>query len=155
MDELMVKHEFLRPDGKTQVTVEYEGRKIIVDSYGGWARHGGGCFSGKDPTKVDRSGAYAARWVAKNIVAQKLAGECEVQVAYVIGQKEPVSLMIETFGTERKSQKFIRSFVNQLTSFNVGEIIEKLDLRRPIFAQTATYGHFGREGMSWEELVDQ
>jgi S-adenosylmethionine synthetase len=223
LDELMESYDFLRPDGKTQVTVKYEGRKpvkvetvvlakphdpkvgydelkaflfreavlpvldeynysitpkqlilngtgkwemggpvsdsgvtgrkIIVDTYGGWARHGGGCFSGKDPTKVDRSGAYAARWVAKNIVAVKLAEECEVQVAYVIGQPEPVSLMIETFGTEKKSQKLIREFVNSLTSFNVKEILEKLDLRKPIFAPTATYGHFGREGVSWEKIV--
>lgn len=222
MDMLMSKHTFLRPDGKTQVTVEYEGRKpqgiatvvlakphdpkvgydelkvflykevvtpildeygyaikpqqlilngtgkweiggpfsdsgvtgrkIIVDTYGGWARHGGGCFSGKDATKVDRSGAYAARWVAKNIVAQGLAEECEVQVAYVIGQAEPVSLMIETFGTGKKADKVIRAAAKELTSFRVGEIIEKLDLRKSMFEKTSAYGHFGRAGVSWEEV---
>jgi S-adenosylmethionine synthetase len=223
MDELKQKYLWLRPDGKTQVTVRYEGRKpvgvekvvlavptesqisnrelkevltgelvnsimaeygfkikpdqvvvngtgkweiggpasdtgvtgrkIIVDTYGGWARHGGGCFSGKDPTKVDRSGAYAARWVAKNVVAQGLADECEIQVAYVIGQVAPVSVLIETFGTGKKSERLIRQFVNSLTSFKVGEILEKLDLRKPIFTPTATYGHFGREGVSWEEII--
>lgn len=130
------------------------GRKIVVDTYGGWSRVGGGCFSGKDATKVDRSGAYAARWVAKNIVAAGLAEECEVQVAYVIGQPEPVSLMLETFGSEKKPLKLIRDYVGSLTSFGVEEIVEKLDLRKPGFAKLSVYGHFGREGLSWEKVVE-
>jgi S-adenosylmethionine synthetase len=129
------------------------GRKIIVDTYGGWARHGGGCFSGKDATKVDRSGAYAARWAAKNVVAHGLASECEIQVAYAIGVVEPISVMIETFGTATKSSQVIRDFVSKLTSFKVGEIIEKLGLRKPVFGQTAVYGHFGRDLFSWEQII--
>lgn len=143
------KWEIGGPASDTGVT----GRKIIVDTYGGWGRHGGGCFSGKDATKVDRSAAYAARWAAKNVVAQGLVDECEIQVAYVIGQDAPVSIMIETFGTEKKPLVVIRDFVNHLTSFRVSEIIETLKLRKPQFFQTATYGHFGRPSFSWEVIA--
>lgn len=223
MDELMEKHAWLRPDGKAQVTVAYEGRtpvgvptvvlakphdpardmddvkavlvdelvaplleeygydvtdtkvilngtgkwevggpasdsgvtgrKIIVDTYGGWARHGGGCFSGKDATKVDRSGAYMARYVAKQVVAAGLAEECELQVAYVIGGREPVSLLIETHGTEKKPMKQLYDYVSSLTDFSVGDMISKLDLRQPQYLSTAAYGHFGPEGYAWERVV--
>lgn len=129
------------------------GRKIIVDSYGGMARVGGGAFSGKDPTKVDRSGAYAARYVAKNIVAHNLADRCEVQIAYAIGQKEPVTVDIETFGTKKVTDKAIRSFARELLDLSVGGILEGLRLRRPIYRQTAAYGHFGKEGLPWEKVV--
>lgn len=129
------------------------GRKIVVDSYGGMARVGGGCFSGKCPTKVDRSGAYGARFVAKNIVAAKLADRCEVQVAYVIGQPKPVSYSIETFGTHKKSNKVIKSFALKLLDLSVSNILTKLNLRRPIYLKTATYGHFGQPGFPWEKVV--
>jgi S-adenosylmethionine synthetase len=128
------------------------GRKIIVDSYGGMARHGGGAFSGKDPSKVDRSGAYAMRWVAKNVVAAGLAERCEVQVAYAIGKAHPVGFVVETFGTESVPPEQIRRAVLDVFDLRPAAIIRDLDLKRPIYAQTATYGHFGRElpGMSWE-----
>ena len=128
------------------------GRKIIVDSYGGMARHGGGAFSGKDPSKVDRSGAYAMRWVAKNVVAAGLAERCEVQVAYAIGKAHPVGFVVETFGTEAVPPEQIRRAVLDVFDLRPAAIIRDLDLKRPIYAQTATYGHFGRElpGMSWE-----
>lgn len=126
------------------------GRKIIVDSYGGMARVGGGCFSGKDLTKVDRSGAYAARYIAKNIVAQGLAERCEVQVAYVIGHAQPVARAIETFGTQKKPLKVIEDFAWKLLDLSVMGIIEGLDLRQPIYLPTATYGHFGWEEYEWE-----
>ncbi|WP_297083094.1 methionine adenosyltransferase [uncultured Demequina sp.] len=128
------------------------GRKIIVDTYGGMARHGGGAFSGKDPSKVDRSAAYAMRWVAKNVVAAGLASRCEVQVAYAIGTSQPVGLYIETFGTEEVSRDRIVSAVREVFDLRPAAIIEQLDLRRPIFQQTATYGHFGRElpDFTWE-----
>ena len=129
------------------------GRKIVVDSYGGMARVGGGCFSGKCPTKVDRSGAYGARFVAKNIVAAGLADRCEVKVAYVIGYKEPVSKSIDTFGTERKSFKVIEDYAWGLLDLSVGGIINGLKLRRPIYSKTAAYGHFGRPGFPWEKVV--
>ena len=129
------------------------GRKIVVDSYGGMARVGGGCFSGKCPTKVDRSGAYGARFVAKNIVAAGLADRCEIKVAYVIGYKEPVSKSIDTFGTERKPLKVIEDFAWGLLDLSVGGIINGLKLRRPIYSQTAAYGHFGRQGFPWEKVV--
>ena len=129
------------------------GRKIIVDTYGGMARHGGGAFSGKDPSKVDRSAAYAMRWVAKNIVAAGLAARCEVQVAYAIGKAQPVGLFIETFGTEKVPVAQIQDAVLTVFDLRPKAIIEALDLLRPIYAQTATYGHFGRElpEFSWEK----
>jgi S-adenosylmethionine synthetase len=128
------------------------GRKIIVDTYGGMARHGGGAFSGKDPSKVDRSAAYAMRWVAKNIVAAGLAGRCEVQVAYAIGKAEPVGLFVETFGTETIPVARIQRAVGEVFDLRPAAIIRDLDLKRPIYAQTASYGHFGRElpDFTWE-----
>ena len=127
------------------------GRKIIVDTYGGMGRHGGGAFSGKDPTKVDRSGAYAARWVAKNVVAAGLADRCEVQIAYAIGVARPLSLMVETFGTEHVDTAAIEKAVDEVFDLRPGAILRDLDLQRPIFARTAAYGHFGRDGFPWEE----
>jgi S-adenosylmethionine synthetase len=128
------------------------GRKIIVDTYGGMARHGGGAFSGKDPSKVDRSAAYALRWVAKNVVAAKLASRCEVQVAYAIGKAEPVGLFVETFGTETVDVDKITDAITQVFDLRPAAIIRDLDLKRPIYAQTAAYGHFGRElpDFTWE-----
>jgi S-adenosylmethionine synthetase len=128
------------------------GRKIIVDSYGGYARHGGGCFSGKDPSKVDRSGAYAARYVAKNVVAAGLAKQCEIQVAYAIGVRKPVSIFVETFGSERVPVATIEALVNKHFDLSPLEIIRELELRRPIYKQTAAYGHFGRSDLDlpWE-----
>jgi S-adenosylmethionine synthetase len=128
------------------------GRKIIVDTYGGYARHGGGAFSGKDPSKVDRSAAYAMRWVAKNVVAAGLARRCEVQVAYAIGKAEPVGLFLDTFGTETEDPEKIVDAVLQVFDLRPAAIIRDLDLKRPIYAQTAAYGHFGRElpDFTWE-----
>jgi S-adenosylmethionine synthetase len=128
------------------------GRKIIVDTYGGMARHGGGAFSGKDPSKVDRSAAYAARWVAKNIVAAGLADRAEVQVAYAIGVARPVSLMVETFGTEKISRRRIVTLVERHFDLRPGAIRQELKLHRPIYSKTAVYGHFGREDhdFTWE-----
>jgi S-adenosylmethionine synthetase len=129
------------------------GRKIIVDSYGGMARHGGGAFSGKDPSKVDRSAAYAMRWVAKNVVASGLARRCEVQVAYAIGKAHPVGFYVETFGTESVPTEQIRRAVLEVFDLRPAAIIRDLDLKRPIYAQTAAYGHFGRElpEFTWEQ----
>jgi len=129
------------------------GRKIVVDGYGGYARVGGGAFSGKDPTKVDRSGAYAARFLAKNIVAQKLADRAEVRLAYFIGAKKPTMQDVETFGTNKKSQKVIISFMNKILDTSVSGIIDGLDLQKPIYLPTAAYGHFGREEFPWERVV--
>jgi S-adenosylmethionine synthetase len=128
------------------------GRKIIVDTYGGMARHGGGAFSGKDPSKVDRSAAYAMRWVAKNVVAAGLASRCEVQVAYAIGKAEPVGLFVETFGTETVPVDKIQAAVSKIFDLRPAAIIRDLDLKRPIYAKTAAYGHFGREDreFTWE-----
>ncbi|MEU0678136.1 methionine adenosyltransferase [Streptomyces sp. NPDC006172] len=128
------------------------GRKIIIDTYGGYARHGGGAFSGKDPSKVDRSAAYAMRWVAKNVVAAGLAERCEVQVAYAIGKAEPVGLFVETFGTGHVAQSRIEQAVREVFDLRPAAIIRDLDLLRPIYAQTAAYGHFGRElpDFTWE-----
>jgi S-adenosylmethionine synthetase len=126
------------------------GRKIIVDTYGGMARHGGGAFSGKDPSKVDRSAAYAARWVAKNVVAAGFAKRCEVQVAYAIGVARPMSIMVECFGTEARPTAEIQKWVSENFDLRPGAIIEHLDLRRAIYQPTAAYGHFGRNGFSWE-----
>jgi S-adenosylmethionine synthetase len=131
------------------------GRKIIVDTYGGAARHGGGAFSGKDPSKVDRSAAYAARWVAKNVVASGAAARCEVQVAYAIGMARPVSVLVETFGTERVDHARLEEAVKQVFDLRPAAILRDLDLRRPIYRPTAAYGHFGRTGsddgfFTWE-----
>jgi S-adenosylmethionine synthetase len=137
------------PASDTGVT----GRKIVVDGYGGMARVGGGCFSGKDPTKVDRSAAYAARFLAKNIVAAGLADRCEVQLAYVIGHPGPVARAIETFGTQRAPLPEIEEFAWGLLDLTVRGIIEGLNLRQPIYRRTACYGHFGRAGFPWEQVV--
>ena len=136
------------PQGDSGLT----GRKIIVDTYGGIGRHGGGAFSGKDPTKVDRSGAYAARWVAKNIVAAGLAKRCEIQLAYAIGVAEPVSIMVETFGTGIVDDSVIEQAIEHVFDLRPAAIIEQLDLRKPIYKQLAAYGHMGREelGVKWE-----
>lgn len=129
------------------------GRKIIVDTYGGYSRHGGGAFSGKDPTKVDRSASYAARYIAKNVVAAGLAKKCEVQIAYAIGVARPVSVMIDTFGTAKVDEKKISDAVMKLVDLRPAAIIKKFDLRRPIYKETAAYGHMGREdlGVLWEK----
>jgi len=136
------------PQGDSGLT----GRKIIVDTYGGYARHGGGAFSGKDPTKVDRSAAYAARYVAKNIVKAGLAKKCEVQLAYAIGVSKPVSVLVDTFGTAVVPEEKIMEIVDEVFDLRPAAIIEKLNLRRPIFKKTAAYGHFGREDadFTWE-----
>ncbi len=136
------------PASDTGVT----GRKIVVDTYGGYARVGGGAFSGKDLTKVDRSGAYAARFLAKNIVASGLADECEVALAYFIGAQKPVMQSFETFGTARKSMKIIQNFADQLLDTSVRGIVTGLDLLRPIYRSTASYGHFGRDEFPWEKI---
>lgn len=129
------------------------GRKIVVDTYGGYARVGGGAFSGKDPSKVDRSGAYAARYIAKNIVAAGLADKCEVGLAYVIGQPKPLMQTIETFGTAKVSEQELHKFKDKLIDTSVSGIIKKLNLKRPIYSQTAAYGHFGKKDLPWERLV--
>ncbi|MER3396433.1 MAG: methionine adenosyltransferase [Acidimicrobiia bacterium] len=128
------------------------GRKVIVDTYGGYARHGGGAFSGKDPSKVDRSGAYAARWIAKNIVAAGLARRCEVQIAYAIGKSRPVSVMLETFGTSKIDEEKLQWAISDVFDLRPLAIIERLQLRRPIYRKTAAYGHFGRSDseFTWE-----
>ncbi len=138
------------PHGDSGLT----GRKIIVDTYGGYARHGGGAFSGKDPTKVDRSASYAARYAAKNVVAAGLARKCEIQLAYAIGVAKPVSIMVDTFGTGVKSDEEIAEIVGKYFDFRPAAIIRDLDLRRPIYRQTAAYGHFGRTDIDlpWEKL---
>ena len=138
------------PQGDSGLT----GRKIIVDTYGGYGRHGGGAFSGKDPTKVDRSAAYAARWVAKNLVAAGVADKLEIQLAYAIGVAKPVSIEVETFGTGKISDQEITSIVEKVFDLRPGAIIRDLELRRPLYRQTAAYGHFGRNDLNlpWEEL---
>ena len=137
------------PQGDSGLT----GRKIIVDTYGGSAPHGGGCFSGKDPTKVDRSAAYAARWVAKNIVAAGLARKCQVQLAYAIGVAQPVSVLVDTFGTGTVGDDKLEEAVKKVFDLRPTAIIRDLDLRKPIYRQLAAYGHMGREdlGVSWEK----
>ncbi|CAM3521594.1 MULTISPECIES: methionine adenosyltransferase [Brevibacillus] len=152
---------FINPTGRfviggPQGDAGLTGRKIIVDTYGGYARHGGGAFSGKDPTKVDRSGAYAARYVAKNIVAAGLADKCEVQVAYAIGVAQPVSIAVDTFGTGTISEEDLVKLVRKHFDLRPAGIIKQLDLRRPIYKQTAAYGHFGRNDLNvpWE-LTDK
>ena len=143
------------PMGDTGLT----GRKIIVDTYGGMGRHGGGAFSGKDCTKVDRSAAYAARWVAKNIVAAGLAHKCEIELAYAIGVSHPLSVMVDTFGTGSVDDSVIEAAVERVFDLRPGAIIRDLDLRRPIYEKTAAYGHFGRElpEFTWErrDRVDE
>lgn len=138
------------PQGDSGLT----GRKIIVDTYGGYGRHGGGAFSGKDPTKVDRSAAYAARWVAKNLVAAGAADKLEIQLAYAIGVAKPVSIEVETFGTGKVDEDKIVEVVEKVFDLRPGAIIRDLDLRRPIYKQTAAYGHFGRNDLNlpWEQL---
>jgi S-adenosylmethionine synthetase len=128
------------------------GRKIIVDTYGGYARHGGGAFSGKDATKVDRSAAYAARWAAKNLVAARVADKLEIQLSYAIGRAEPFSIHVEAFGTEKVSPETIERVVDEVFDFRPASVIAQLDLTKPVFAPTAAYGHFGRDGFSWERL---
>ena len=138
------------PHGDSGLT----GRKIIVDTYGGYSRHGGGAFSGKDPTKVDRSAAYAARWIAKNVVAARLAKKCEIQLAYAIGVAQPVSILVETFGTGIVSDEKISEAIAKTFDLRPGAIIKELDLRRPIYKKTAAYGHLGREDadFTWEKI---
>lgn len=150
---------FINPTGRfviggPQGDAGLTGRKIIVDTYGGYARHGGGCFSGKDPTKVDRSGAYAARYVAKNIVASGLAEKCEVQLAYAIGVAQPVSISIETFGTGKVEETTLVEKIREVFDLRPAGIIQMLNLRQPIYKKTAAYGHFGRTDVQlpWEEL---
>ena len=149
---------FINPTGRfvvggPQGDAGLTGRKIIVDTYGGYARHGGGAFSGKDPTKVDRSAAYAARYIAKNIVAAKLADKCEVQLAYAIGVAKPVSVRVDTFGTGKVAEEKLEEAVTKVFQLTPGGIIEMLDLRRPQYRKVAAYGHFGRENLNvaWEK----
>ncbi len=136
------------PQGDAGLT----GRKIIVDTYGGYARHGGGAFSGKDPSKVDRSGAYMGRYIAKNIVASGLAEKCEVQISYAIGMAEPISVFVETFGTGKISDEKIADIIPIIFGLKPKEIIEHLNLKQPIYQETASYGHFGRSDFPWEKL---
>ena len=156
--DLSAMRVFVNPSGKfvlggPHADTGLTGRKIIVDTYGGMARHGGGAFSGKDPSKVDRSGAYAARWVAKHVVASGAAERCEVQVAYAIGVARPVSLLVETFGTERVDRARIAKAVDSIFDLRPAAIIRDLDLSRPVYQRTAAYGHFGRsdQGFTWEQ----
>jgi S-adenosylmethionine synthetase len=148
---------FINPTGKFVIggpvgDCGLTGRKIIVDTYGGMARHGGGAFSGKDPSKVDRSAAYASRYVAKNIVALGMADKCEIQVSYAIGVAEPTSINVETFGTSNTSQQEIEEFIRSNFDLRPKGIIKMLDLKRPIYKETAAYGHFGRDSFSWEQI---
>lgn len=150
---------FINPTGRfviggPQGDAGLTGRKIIVDTYGGYARHGGGAFSGKDPTKVDRSAAYAARYIAKNIVAGHLADKCEIQLAYAIGVSQPVSISVDTYGTSKYSEAEIVEAIRELFDLSPDGIIKMLDLRRPIYKRTASYGHFGRDDLNlpWEAL---
>ena len=138
------------PQGDSGLT----GRKIIVDTYGGYSRHGGGAFSGKDPTKVDRSAAYASRYVAKNIVAAGLADKCEIELAYAIGVAKPLSIFVDTFGTGKVSNEVLVELINKHFDLRPGAIIRDLELRKPIFKNTAAYGHFGRNDLDlpWEKL---
>ena len=136
------------PDGDTGLT----GRKIIVDTYGGYARHGGGAFSGKDPSKVDRSAAYMARYVAKNIVASEIADRCEVQLAYGIGVAEPVSISVDTFNTGKVNDDKITEAIKSIYSFRPNDIIDRLNLKSPVYKRLAAYGHLGRNNCSWERI---
>lgn len=156
---LTAKTEFLiNPTGKfviggPQGDSGLTGRKIIVDTYGGWGRHGGGAFSGKDPSKVDRSAAYMGRWVAKHIVAAGLAKMAEVQFAYAIGHPKPVSVYVNTFGTGRVSDELITEAIQQVFSFKPADIVKQLDLLRPIYRETTNYGHFGKKDLPWEQTT--
>ncbi len=148
---------FINPTGKFIVGGPHgdaglTGRKIIVDTYGGWGRHGGGAFSGKDPSKVDRSAAYMCRWVAKNVVGAGLADVCELQVAYAIGYPNPTSIHVETFGTEKVSCETIVNAIKSTFSFKPAAIVKQLDLLRPIYRQSTNYGHFGKSHLPWEQL---
>ena len=150
---------FINPSGSFVVGGSFgdsgtTGRKIVCDTYGGRGRIGGGCFSSKDPTKVDRSAAYYARWVAKNIVGAGLADQCEVQVSYAIGEPEPVSIFVDTFGTGKVSDEKILEIISRNFSFEVGNILRELDLRRPIYARTTNYGHFGDPDLPWETIKE-
>lgn len=138
------------PEGDVGLT----GRKIIVDTYGGYARHGGGAFSGKDATKVDRSAAYAARYIAKNIVANGLADKCEIQLSYAIGVAQPTSILVETFGTSKLTSEELVVIINKNFKLDPEGIINMLDLRKPVFGPTAAYGHFGRDGVAWEQVIE-
>jgi S-adenosylmethionine synthetase len=149
---------FVNPTGRFEIggplgDTGLTGRKIIVDTYGGYGRHGGGAFSGKDPSKVDRSAAYAARWVAKNIVAAGLADKCEVQLSYAIGVAEPTSVLVDTFGTGKLPEEQITQLVRKTFDLKPRAIIQSLNLRRPIFSKTSSYGHFGRndKDFTWEK----
>jgi len=137
------------PHGDSGLT----GRKIIVDTYGGYARHGGGAFSGKDATKVDRSAAYAARYIAKNIVANGLADKCEIQLSYAIGVAQPTSILVETFGTSKHTDEELVTLIKKNFKLDPEGIINMLDLRKPVFGKTATYGHFGRDDVAWEKVI--
>lgn len=137
------------PLGDTGLT----GRKIIVDTYGGYSRHGGGAFSGKDATKVDRAASYMLRHIAKNIVANRLAKRCEIQIAYAIGRKEPVAIYINTFGTGKKTDEEIIEIVKEKFDLTPTGIIKYLELNRPIYKETTNYGHFGKEGVPWEKII--
>jgi S-adenosylmethionine synthetase len=157
-EKKLMKNFLVNPTGRFEIggpmgDAGLTGRKIIIDTYGGMARHGGGAFSGKDPSKVDRSAAYAARWVAKNIVAAGLADRAEVQVAYAIGVAHPVSVMVETFGTEKIGRGQISKLVDEHFDLRPGAFREELKLHRPIYQKTAAYGHFGREDhdFTWEK----
>jgi S-adenosylmethionine synthetase len=162
IERAMLDHDtkyFINPTGRFVIGGPYgdsglTGRKIIVDTYGGFARHGGGAFSGKDPTKVDRSGAYGARWVAKNVVAAGLADQCEIQLAYAIGVARPMNITVECFGTEKVPVESIQRAVEKTFDLRPAAIIRDLNLRRPIYRQTAAYGHFGRDDLDlpWERL---
>ena len=138
------------PLGDTGLT----GRKIIVDTYGGYARHGGGCFSGKDASKVDRSAAYMLRHIAKNIVANGYAKKCEIQIAYAIGMKEPLSIYVNTFGTGTKTEEEIVEKIKEKFDLTPEGIIKYLGLRKPIYRQTTNYGHFGKENLPWEKIIE-
>lgn len=150
---------FINPSGSFVVGGSFgdsgtTGRKIVCDTYGGMGHIGGGCFSSKDPTKVDRSAAYYARWVAKNLVNAGLADKAEVEVAYAIGRKDPVSICVDTFGTGKVSDEELLEIINRNFSFEVGNILEELDLRRPIYKRTTNYGHFGDPDLPWEKLIE-
>ncbi len=138
------------PLGDTGLT----GRKIIVDTYGGYSCHGGGAFSGKDPSKVDRSGAYMMRHIAKNLVANGYASKCEIQVSYAIGKKEPLSICVNTFGTGKKTEEELVQLIKKKFDLTPDGIINYLDLKRPIYAKTTNYGHFGKEDLPWEKIIE-
>lgn len=152
-DNLIVNGTGIWHNGGPASDCGLTGRKIVVDTYGGYARVGGGCFSGKEPSKVDRGGAYAARFLAKNVVASNLAEKAEVRLAYFIGAKKPTMQDVETFGTAKKSHKVILSFMDKILDTSVEGILKGLDLQRPIYLPTAAYGHFGREEFPWEKIV--